>query len=181
MPEGTVDYNFKELDCEEAEELMALPGGGPYTEEDEFVGASLYRYVNGSVYNDPTGSGELFAHVGVFAFTEAQADQRRDGVAVGQVLPALTTVHALISYEVVNGNVLISSALPTRFGSFTAELDGMVVAEPGNGVITTGAGNGWVVQTASLPMAYFTSGHRVTVTQSGAAPGAPPIVVDVEF
>lgn len=181
MPEGTVSYDYKELDCEEPKALMATPGGRLYREGEELIAASLHRYVTGAISADPAGSGELFAHVDVFAFDENRADRKRERVAIGQPLPAMTSVHALIAYEVVGSDVLISSALPTQFGSFTAELDGVVVAEPGNGVLTTGAGHGWVVQTASLPMAYFSSGNRVTVTQSGIAPGSTPILVDVEF
>lgn len=163
MPEGTVSFKYKEVPCNEE---------GEYQGEPLPDGFDLFKYTSGTVVIDSVGSGDIFEHIEVLASSEVGADQKYANVVVGRSLPAYTTVNAIMTYTVSATQVLIESSLPSRFVEFEIEVNGTSVAELGNGVIVSGAGNGWVTATTVLPLAYFAPGNDVRISQQGVQAGA---------
>lgn len=162
MPEGTVSFKYKEVPCGQ---------GGDFEGDRLPHGLDLFKYTSGTVVIDSMSSGNLFKHIEILAFSEGGADEKHADVIVGQSLPAYTTVHASMAYNVSATEVAIESSLPWRFAEFEVEVNGIIVAEIGNGVTVSGAGNGWATATTVLPLVYFASGNDVKISQRGVQTG----------
>lgn len=196
MPEGAVSYEYIERACPDErgteEEPVTQPAppsappGAPTHDPAEPgpglpIGLELFRFKEGTFFPSLAGHSELARSVDIEAPGLLAAQDRRELVGVGRPLPPQTTVRAHIDVVVDVDSALIVSSLPTRFSTFTVELNGVVIAEPGNGAQATAAGNGWVTMVADIPLVSFAGGNRVILTQNGARESQEPFFIDVSM